>query len=378
MGFASLLNDIASEMIYPLLGEFLLSIGGTKSFVGLLEGAAESLASFLKLFAGAWSDRVGQRRHLAIAGYVLAALARPVMGMVAAPWQALGLRLADRVGKGIRTSPRDALIADSTPQELRGRAFGFHRSMDHLGAAIGPLLATAFLYFWPGQLRPLFLVTIVPGLAVVGLLAIGLKEPPRAAPPAQKPLRLSLAPFDGRFRTFLAALFLFTLGNSTDMFLLVRASELGVPQYLLPMLWLVFHVVKSSGNLAGGGLVDRVGPRWPLVSGWLIYAVVYASFAAASQAWHAWVLFCVYGLYYAVAEPAEKTLVTQLGGAEHQGLAFGWYHFAIGIAALPASVLFGLLYQRLGATVAFSTGAGLALAALAVLLFVRENARLKR
>jgi MFS family permease len=372
LGFASLLNDIASEMIYPLLPHFLLAVlGGSRQFLGIIEGAAESLASLLKLGAGAWSDRVGKRKNLAVAGYAIAAVARPLIGLAAAPWHALALRLADRFGKGIRTAPRDALIADSTDESIRGRAFGFHRGMDHLGAAIGPLLAMLFLWLWPGHLRTMFVLTLMPGLAVVALLVFGLREPPPAAPPAEQPLVWTLRPFGANFRVFLATLVLFTLGNSSDAFLLVRAGELGVPQHLLPLLWFAFHVVKSSGNIAGGALVDRAGPRLPLAAGWLAYAAIYLGFAFATSAWHVWTLFLGYGIYYALAEPAEKTLVAQLAGPEHKGLAFGWYNLAIGIAALPASVIFGILYQQLGPVVAFGSGAGLALGALGLLNFVR-------
>lgn len=372
LGFASLLNDIASEMIFPLLPNFLLGVlGGSKQFLGIIEGAAESLASLLKLFAGAWSDRVGKRKNLAVAGYAVAAIARPLLGVATAPWHALGLRLADRFGKGIRTAPRDALIADSTDEGMRGRAFGLHRGMDHLGAAIGPVLAMLFLWLWPGHLRTMFVLTFLPGLAVVALLVVGLREPPHVALPAEKPLEWTLQPFGANFRVFLAALILFTLGNSSDAFLLVRAGELGVPQYLLPLLWFAFHVVKSSGNMAGGALVDRAGPRMPLAAGWLAYAAIYLGFAFASSAWHVWTLFLGYGIYYALAEPAEKTLVAQLAGEQHKGLAFGWYNLAIGIAALPASVIFGILYQQLGPVVAFGSGAGLALGALGLLLLGR-------
>jgi MFS family permease len=346
---------------------------GSKQYLGVIEGAAESLASLLKLFAGAWSDRVGKRKNLAVAGYAVAALARPLIGLATAPWQVLGLRLADRFGKGVRTAPRDALIADSTDESIRGRAFGFHRAMDHLGAAIGPLVAMLFLWLWPGHLRTMFVLTLIPGLAVVALLVFGLREPSHAAPPAEKPLQWSLRPFGANFRVFLAALVLFTLGNSSDAFLLVRAGELGVPQHFLPLLWLAFHVVKSGGNMVGGALVDRAGPRLPLAAGWLVYAAIYLGFALATSAWHIWALFLGYGVYYALAEPAEKTLVSQLAGEEHKGLAFGWYNLAIGIAALPASVIFGVLYQQLGPVIAFGSGAGLAVGALALLAFVRES-----
>lgn len=374
LGFVSLLNDIASEMIYPLLPQFLLGVlHGSKQNLGVIEGAAESLASLLKLFAGAWSDRVGKRKSLAVAGYAIAAIARPLIGVASAPWHVLSLRLADRFGKGIRTAPRDALIADSTDESLRGRAFGLHRGMDHLGAAIGPLAAMLFLWLWPRHLRTMFVLTLIPGLAVVALLVFGLRKAPHTAPPAEKPLEWTLRPFGANFRVFLAALVLFTLGNSSDAFLLVRAGELGVPQYLLPLLWFAFHAFKSSGNMASGALVDRIGPRLPLAAGWLAYAAIYLGFAFAGSAWHVWTLFLGYGIYYALAEPAEKTLVAELAGPEHKGLAFGWYNLAIGIAALPASVAFGILYQQLGPVVAFGSGAGLALAALVLLIFIRAD-----
>ncbi len=259
LGVASLLNDVASEIIYPLMPQFLITVlGGNRFHLGIIEGVAESISSVLKLGAGGWSDKVGQRKGFVIIGYALAAVSRPLIGVVTAPWQLFAARTADRIGKGLRTSPRDALIADSTDAEVRGRAFGFHRAMDHLGAAIGPILASVFLLAWPGQLRLLFLLTLVPGLAVVALLAFGLREKPLRTPPEERP-RLTLKPFDRNFRLYLLALVVFTLGNSSDAFLLVRAGELGVPTALLPLLWCAFHVVKSGGNLLAGHAVDKIG-----------------------------------------------------------------------------------------------------------------------
>lgn len=370
LGWASCLNDVASEVIYPLLPQFLISVlGGNRFHLGLIEGFAETTASLLKLVSGAWSDRAGRRRAFILWGYGLAAFVRPTIGLMGTPWQLFLARTADRVGKGIRTSPRDALIADSTPPAHRGRAFGFHRAMDHLGAAIGPVLAMAFLWFWPGQLRLLFLLTVIPG-AIVLLLIWGLQE---TAPtgPAAEPLRLTLAPFDGRFRRFLLALTLFTLGNSSDAFLLVRAGELGVPTVQLPLLWLVFHLGKSAGNTLAGPLVDRIGPTRPLRVGWVLYAVSYVAFGLATAAWHIWCLFLVYAVFYALTEPAEKSYVASLAGPENRGLAFGWYNFAIGVAALPSSVIFGSLYELYGPLAAFSWGAALAL--LAALLITPRS-----
>ena len=379
LGWASCLNDIASEMIFPLLPQFLMTmLGGNRFYLGVIEGVADSVASLLKLWFGARSDRVGNRRSFVISGYAIAALARPLIGLVTAPWQLFATRIGDRIGKGIRTSPRDAMIADSTDPKSRGRAFGFHRGMDHLGAAIGPVLATAFLWMWPNQLRLMFLLTLFPGLIVVLILFWGLKETPSHADSEanveadlDKRFKFSLRPFGRDFRIFLIALVVFSLGNSSDAFLLVRAGELGVATVHLPLLWFGFHVVKSIGNILFGHLVDKVGTHLPLGVGWLIYAAIYVAFAFATAAWQAWTFFLLYGLYYAVTEPAEKTMIANLVGSDKKGLAFGWYNLAMGIAALPASLLFGWLYQDFGPLVAFGWGASLSILAAGLLLAVR-------
>jgi MFS family permease len=375
LGGASLLNDIASEMIFPLLPGFLLSaLGGNRIYLGIIEGAADSVSSILKLWSGGWSDRAGRRKGFVLLGYALAAVTRPLIGVIVAPWQLFLLRVGDRLGKGIRTSPRDALIADSTDPGMRGRAFGFHRAMDHLGAAIGPLLAAAFLWAWPDELRLLFLLTLLPGLLVLALLIFGLRETPPTEPP-KEPFALTLAPFDRNFRLYLLALVVFTLGNSSDAFLLVRVEELGVPRFLLPLLWCAFHIVKSSSNLLLGRAVDRFGPRPFLFLGWIVYASIYLAFAWATTAWQAWAFFLAYALFYGLSEPAEKTLVVQLAGEGRKGLAYGWFNFAIGIATLPSSLIFGALYQVYGPLAAFGWGAALALLAVGLLVGVREQAR---
>jgi MFS family permease len=375
LGLASLLNDIASEMIFPLLPSFLLNVlGGNFFFLGATEGTADSVASFLKLWAGGRSDREGRRKGFLLFGYSLAAVTRPLIGVIVAPWQLLVIRVGDRIGKGVRSSPRDALIADSTDPQIRGRAFGFDRAMDHLGAAIGPLLAAGFLVLWPDNLRTLFLLTVVPGLIVVGLIALVLREPP-ATQPAKERVHLTLKPFDWNFRLFLLALLIFTLGNSSDAFLLVRAGELGVPTAMLPMLWCAFHVVKSLSNVILGRGVDRFGPKPFLYLGWMVYGGVYLAFALATTAWEAWVFFLCYGIYYGLTEPAEKTLVAILVGAERKGLAYGWYNFAIGIGTLPSSLIFGALYQTYGAFVAFAWGAALALVAAIIMMVVKQTTK---
>lgn len=373
LGTASLLNDVASEMIFPLMPQFLLAVlGGNRFHLGIIEGVADSASSLLKLWSGAWSDRAGQRKTFVVVGYLLAAVARPLIGVATAPWHLFAARTADRIGKGIRTSPRDALIADSSAPAIRGRAFGFHRAMDHFGAAVGPILAALFLLAWPGQLRLLFLLTVIPGIAVAGLLMFGLRERPVVSE-QREPLRLTLKPFGKNFRLYLLALVVFTLGNSSDAFLLVRAGELGVPTAFLPLLWCAFHVVKSGGNLLAGRLVDKIGPRPLIFAGWLLYAAIYLAFGLASMAWQIWVCFLAYGVFFALTEPAEKTLVTRLAGAGRKGLAFGWFNFAIGIAALPSSLIFGWLYEQFGPLIAFSWGAGLALLAAILLVGVRGD-----
>jgi MFS family permease len=373
LGSASLVNDVASEMIYPLLPSFLISVLGGNSFhLGVIEGVADSASSILKLFSGGWSDRAGRRKGFVLVGYGLACVARPLVGLLGGPWQLFAIRLADRAGKGIRTAPRDALIADSTPPQMRGRAFGFHRAMDHLGAAVGPLLAAGFLWVWPGEFRALFLLALLPGLLVLALLVFGLREVRAASPPKERP-RLSLRPLGRDFRLYLVALAVFALGNSSDTFLLVRAGELGVDTALLPLLWAAFHVAKSTGNWLMGHAVDRFGPRRLLLAGWGVYALVYLAFALAEAAWQAWALFLAYAVFYALTEPSEKTLAANLAGREHQGLAFGWFNFATGVLTLPASLLFGLLYRYCDAVVAFGFGAALAVVAAVLLLGVRSG-----
>jgi MFS family permease len=375
LGWASMLQDVASEMIFPLLPALMQSLTGSSVviglYLGLMEGTADAIASVLKLWSGGWSDRVGQRKQFVVFGYSLPALARPLMGLAVAPWQLLAIRIGDRIGKGIRTAPRDALIAESTAPEERGWAFGFHRGMDHVGAMLGPLFAFVFLYFWPGELRVLCWLTIVPGLLVLALVIFGLREEPRAKVEAAQKFQFSLRPFDGNFRLYLLSLTIFTLGNSSDAFLLLRAGELGVDKTLLPILWFALHVVKSSGAMLVGRWLNVLGLRRSIVAGWLIYGLVYLAFGFATEAWQVWVLFLVYGLFYALTEPAEKTLVASLVSGEKKGLAYGWYNFAIGIAALPASLIFGILDDSFGALAAFGFGA--AMAAVAMVLLARVN-----
>jgi MFS family permease len=368
LGAVSLLTDASTEMVYPLLPLFLTrTLGAGTAFVGLVEGLAESTASLLKLLSGWLSDRLGRRKALVAWGYGVSSLTRPLMAMALLPIHVLGIRFLDRIGKGVRTSPRDALIADSTPPEARGAAFGFHRAMDHLGAVVGPVLAYFLLPLVGGSYRAIFWLAGVPAALCILVLIVAVREVPAQGPPARLPL-LTLRPYDRRFKGFLCIVTLFTLGNSSDAFLLLRAREAGVPEGALPLLWAALHGVKSTVSLGGGVLSDRIGRRGTIVGGWLTYAAVYAGFAALGNASQAWALFLVYGLYFGLTEGVEKALVADLAPVAARASAYGVYHTAIGITALPASLLTGWLWQAFGPGVAFGAGAGLA-ATAAVLLW---------
>ncbi len=368
LGVVSLLTDTSTEMVYPLLPLFLTeTLGAGAAFVGLVEGVAETTASLLKLISGWLSDRLHRRKVLVTWGYTLSSLTRPLMAMALLPSHVLGIRFLDRIGKGIRTSPRDALIADSTPAGGRGAAFGFHRAMDHLGAVAGPVLAFLLLPLVGENYRAIFWLASIPAALCVVVLVATVREVAAQGLPAHLPL-LTLRPYDRRFKGFLCVVALFTLGNSSDAFLLLRARQAGVADVAIPLLWAALHVVKSASSLGAGILSDRIGRRGAIIAGWLTYAVVYAGFAVVGSAWQVWGLFLAYGLYFGLTEGVEKALVADLTPAAVRASAYGVYHTAIGIVALPASLLTGWLWQWFGADVAFGTGAVLA-AAAAVLLW---------
>jgi MFS family permease len=374
----SFFTDASSEMIYPLLPVFLTTVlHASAGFLGVIEGAAETTAALLKLASGWWSDRVNKRKPLIVGGYAIASFVRPLIAVAQTASQVLAIRVADRVGKGIRGAPRDALIADSVDESVRGRAFGFQRTADHAGAVVGPLVAFAVLTWGHANLRPVFLLAAIPGIIAVIVAVAFVREPARAARPvaAAGAALPAVIPLGGQFWAVLGVITLFTLGNSTDAFLLLRASQLGVPVALAPILWAMLHVVKSSTSTPGGALSDRVGRKPAVIAGWLIYGVVYLLFARATQAWHAWVLFAVYGIYFGLVEGTEKAMIADLVPAGRRGVAFGWYNLAIGIGALPASVVFGVLWDRYGSGTAFTFGAvmaGLAVVGLAVVSVKRS------
>jgi MFS family permease len=377
----SLLNDTSSEIIYPLLPTFLaLTLGASPFAIGLIEGIAESVASLLKLFSGYVSDKFGNRKLPVFIGYAFAALTRPFLSFVTTWPQVLFVRTADRVGKGIRGSPRDALIASSTPVERRGFAFGFNRAADNMGAVLGPIIAFLLLYFiavnhespTAREYQQVFLYASIP--VVFGLLVIVFfvreKEADKPANGSREPVKLSLRGFDSTFKWYLGVLALFTLSNSTDAFLLLRAQQAGIDPPLLPLLWMVLNISKVLSSLAFGHMSDRVGRRVLIVSGWAVYALVYAGFAFVSSPWQAWTLFIIYGTYFGLTEGNEKALVADMVGDEKRGTAFGFYNLAYGITVLPASILFGLVWTEYGASAAFLASASVSIIAAVLFLSV--------
>jgi MFS family permease len=335
----------------------------------VIEGAADATSSVLKILAGRWSDRAGRRKPFVVAGYTIAGLVRPLIAL-ATVWQHVFLvRIADRVGKGIRGAPRDAMLGALAPMGERGRVFGYHRAMDHAGAVIGPLFAAAFLFFAADDYRTLFALSLLPGVLAAGMLFFvpetgsgGASAPPVARTTARR--ETSLPPAMTRYLLILGV---FSLGNSSDAFLLLRLSDAGLATVWLPIVWAGLHVIKSGLSTWGGTLSDRFGRRHLIIAGWIVYAITYAGFAVNDTLLPMLGWFFVYGLHFALVEGSEKALVADLiPGAAH-GTAFGWYHAVLGVGALAASLLFGFLWQSFGPATAFLTGAGLALTASALL-----------
>ncbi len=372
-GVTSFFTDVGSEMIFPLLPLFMSSLGAAPAFLGLVEGGADAVASLLKLASGYVADRIPRKKPLVMLGYGLATVVRPLMGIASAPWHVLLVRVTDRVGKGIRSAPRDAMISGAVPPEQAGRAFGLHRAMDHAGAVVGPLIATVLLAAgW--SLREVFLSAVVPGvLAVVALSLVREQakpvqraEAPVGASGADTPARAQ--PLPRSFVEYLIVVGLFALGNSSDAFLLLRARDLGVPEPLVPTLWTVLHVSKLGFTYWGGMLADRRS-RAPLVAlGWVMFALAYCGLAYATSAWQVWALFVFYGLFYGLTEPTERALVKDLAPSAAQGRAFGYYNFVTGIAAVPAGLLMGLVWQSVSPSAALLVGAGIGLLSSALLV----------
>jgi len=429
LGVVSLFTDAASEMIYPLIPVYVAALGSGAVILGIIEGVAETTAAMLKLLSGIISDKTGKRKILVLIGYSISSIFRPLTGIVTAAWQIVIIRMFDRVGKGIRTAPRDALIASSVDESIRGKSYGFHRAMDHTGAVIGPVLAIiTLLVLFIGfrftdsllALRWTFILALIPGILAVITIIFFVKE---VSPDSSKSklFRLSVRDFDKNFRTYLLIMILFTIGNSSDAFLLFRVEEAihksgavinfvnGIKPLhnmvsnfgpeenqarvinilFLPLIWAFFHLIKVAFSTPLGALSDKIGRKIVINTGWAIYAFVYISFAllvflsSDLQIIATFVLFAVYALFYAFSEGAEKAFVADLVKDEHRGTAFGLFNFAVGLGALPASIIFGFLYSYFdklipgfGGTVAFGFGGMIAIVSMILLaVLVKEPKR---
>ena len=375
LGWVSFLTDVSSDMIYPLLPDFLTrTLKAGPAALGIIEGVAEATASLMKMVSGWWSDRRGRRKPLVLAGYGIASAVRPLVGLASSWGQVLAIRFTDRVGKGIRTSPRDALLADMVPPERRGRAFGLQRAMDNAGAVAGPLLAAFLLKYVLEDERSVFLLAAIPGLAAVLLLIFGVKEAPRAAPRRREPPRPrapARSPAVSRSRSESSPSSR-SRARPTPSCSCARGtsgSRSGSCRSSGPF----FHAVKAAAGVPGGALADRIGRTRTILLGWAVYAAAYLGFAFVSGAAAMWGLFAFYALFYALTEGAERALVADLAPAHLRGKAFGAFHAAVGLAALPASVLFGVWWKILGPRAAFLIGAAIALLATAGLFVFRAR-----
>jgi MFS family permease len=358
-GAVSLLNDFASEMVYPLLPAFVTSVlGGGAIALGALDGAADAAAAVVKLIAGRVADRADRRGPLIVIGYLLAVVVRPVIAITAAAWQVVGLRVVDRLGKGLRTPPRDALIADVTPAELRGRAFGLQRGLDHLGAVIGPLVAWAMLSR-NADVRTVIQASILPGILVLVLAVWAVRNGRAVKGGNGRTQAVSSPPIPAHYRPLPPAVIvigLFYLIRMPETLVILRAQQLGIAIALIPLLWAAVHVVKSSTSFIGGSLSDRIGPSRTMWIGWLSYATLAAGMALARSPAAAWVLFLAMGVVAGLTESPERALVAQLAGG-HRGSGFGVYHALTGVAALLGGVALGVVFQDVSGVWAFYVSA---------------------
>jgi MFS family permease len=386
LGLVSFLTDVSSEMIFPIFSLFLFNVLHTPiTIIGLVEGLAESVASLLRIFSGWLSDKLGKRKGLTILGYGLSAFAKPFM-YIASTWgMAFGVRFADRVGKGIRTAPRDALVADSVTPEQRGKGFGIHRAMDTFGAVMGIISAAVVVFLWQGNnwtlspdtYKQLVLIGVIPAVLALFVFFF-VREPKRETPrdiAPQAKLGGLLAGFDKRFWIFLGIVFIFTLGNSSDAFLVLRAQNLGNSVLHILLMLLLFNFIYTSLSTPAGILSDKLGRKRVILLGWLVYALVYLGFASASPgaSWQLWLLFALYGVYYGLAEGVARALVADLVPAEKRGTAYGLFHGVVGVTLLPASLIAGWLWQVVSPAAPFLFGSGLAfLAMIGLLVLIKE------
>lgn len=384
LGLVSFLTDVSSEMIFPIFSLFLFNVlHAPTTIIGLIEGAAESIASLARILSGWLSDKLGKRKSLTILGYGLSTIAKPFM-YIATTWGiAFGVRFTDRIGKGIRTAPRDALVADSLTPEQRGKGFGLHRAMDTFGAVVGIVSAAVVVFLCQGEnwaltrdtYQQLVLIGVIPAVLALFVFFF-VREPKKERPTGTSPTaKLSglLSGFDKRFKIFLGIIFLFSLGNSSDAFLVLRAQNLDNPVLYILLMLVVFNLVYASISTPAGILSDKLGRKRVILLGWLIYALVYLGFALSSAPWQLWLLFGLYGVYYGLAEGVARAFVADLVPAEKRGTAYGLFHGVVGITLLPASLIAGWLWQTVNPAAPFLFGSGLAfLAMIGLLVLIKE------
>ncbi len=360
-GLTSFLTDTSVKMIYSVMPMFLMSIGASKASLGLIEGVAESTASLIKALSGFWSDRIGRNKPFMLIGYAISAIVLPLYAFVISPMQVLFLRFTERIGKGIRTAPRDSLIAASVTNNETGKGFGLQKAMDNSGAIVGPLMAFALLSLFPDNYRLIFLIAGIPAIAGIFVIIFGIKEVKRNKTELLKKFRLRDYP--KRFWFFLAIIFVFTLWNSTDALLLVKANEAGIKVAFIPLVYLITSLVSVVAAIPAGTLSDRIGKEKLLVAGFLIYAVVYLFFGLNVGEGALFVLFALYGLYSAATDGIQKAFVADVTDANKKGTALGIYNALLGITLLPASLIAGILYDRVNSSIPFIFGAAMALLA---------------
>lgn len=370
-GATSLANDLASEMVYPLLPAFVTrTLGGGALALGILDGAADAIAAGCKLASGYLAERPRLRGPLVVAGYGIAALVRPLIAVAATAWHVVALRSVDRLGKGVRTAPRDVMIADATDPSLRGRAYGVHRGADHVGAIVGPLLAAA-LIAGGFAVREVFWVAVVPGLAAALLAVVAVRKAARGGDRAGAGIaqewETSLAPHASLLAPLLACLAVAAFLRAPETLLILHAQDLGVAVTAMPLLWAALHVVRSLASYPGGVLADQWGPRRTIACGWLLYAALAFLFARAQGPAQAWSIFLAFGLVSGLTESPERALVAALAGGRRRGRGFGWYHGVLAAVALPGAAFFGWMYQVLGGDVALRASAIVTVLALLML-----------
>jgi len=356
LGIVSLFMDVSSEMIHPLIPLFLSNtLHASKTSIGLIEGVAESTASILKVFSGWLSDRIGRRKPIIFWGYGISVFSRPILALASSWVHVLAYRFSDRVGKGVRTAPRDAIIADSTDKSLLGRAFGFHRTMDTIGAVIGPLLAFVILGIFHNRIQSVFWFSMIPGIFALVTILFLVKEVCRQCP-MERP-KITIKGLDKRFKIFLLISTLFTLGKTTEAFLILRAQEIGVAVSSIPLIYLTFNIVSAILATPAGLFADRIGKRKTIMMSYILLSILFLGFATARVSLHAWSLFVGYGVFVAMNEGIQRAYVATLIRPEIKATGYGIYHTTVGLAALPSGIISGILWQHIGSYALFYYGA---------------------